>query len=198
MNKYIYIIISVIIFLALGASWVIEKANSSHSLNIIKPVPKFSFLNQNGDTFTDNELIGKISIVDFMFTNCPGPCPIMSNNMNEIYKDYKDVDRVQFISITVDPKNDNISKLKQYSDSYKVNDNRWQFLTSEINKIKDLKQNGFMLYAGELPQAHAIKFILVDHNGNIRQYYDGTDKASMAVLRKDIQFLLKENNLIEI
>ena len=198
MNKYIYIIISVIIFLALGASWVIEKANSSHSLNIIKPVPKFSFLNQNGDTFTDNELIGKISIVDFMFTNCPGPCPIMSNNMNEIYKDYKDVDRVQFISITVDPKNDNISKLKQYSDSYKVNDNRWQFLTSEINKIKDLKQNGFMLYAGELPQAHAIKFILVDYNGNIRQYYDGTDKASMAVLRKDIQFLLKENNLIEI
>lgn len=198
MNKYIYIIISVIIFLALGASWVIEKANSSHSLNIIKPVPKFSFLNQNGDTFTDNELIGKISIVDFMFTNCPGPCPIMSNNMNEIYKDYKDVDHVQFISITVDPKNDNISKLKQYSDSYKVNDNRWQFLTSEINKIKDLKQNGFMLYAGELPQAHAIKFILVDHNGNIRQYYDGTDKASMAVLRKDIQFLLKENNLIEI
>ena len=198
MNKYIYIIISVIIFLALGASWVIEKANSSHSLNIIKPVPKFSFLNQNGDTFTDDELIGKISIVDFMFTNCPGPCPIMSNNMNEIYKDYKDVDHVQFISITVDPKNDNISKLKQYSDSYKVNDNRWQFLTSEINKIKDLKQNGFMLYAGELPQAHAIKFILVDHNGNIRQYYDGTDKASMAVLRKDIQFLLKENNLIEI
>jgi len=198
MNKYIYIIISAILFLALGASWVIEKANSSHSLNIIKPVPKFSFLNQNGETFTENELIGKISIVDFIFTNCPGPCPIMSNNMNEIYKDYKEVDLVQFISITVDPKNDNISKLKQYSNSYKINDNRWQFLTSEINKIKDLKQNGFMLYAGELPQAHAIKFILVDHNGNIRQYYDGTDKASMAVLRKDIQFLLKENNLIEI
>ena len=197
MNKYIYIIISVILFLALGASWVIEKASSSHSLNIIKPVPEFSFLNQDGETFTDNELIGKISIVDFMFTYCPGPCPIMSNNMNEIYKDYKEVDRVQFISITVDPKNDNISKLKQYSNSYKVNDNRWQFLTSEINKIKNLKQNGFMLYAGELPQAHAIKFILVDHNGNIRQYYDGTDKASMAVLRKDIQFLLKESNLIE-
>ena len=197
MNKYIYIITSVILFLTLGASWVIEKANSSHSLNVIKPVPKFSFLNQNGEIFTENELIGKISIVDFMFTNCPGPCPIMSNNMNDIYKDYKEVDRVQFISITVDPKNDNISKLKQYSNSYKINDNRWQFLTSEINKIKDLKQNGFMLYAGELPQAHAIKFILVDHNGDIRQYYDGTDKASMAVLRKDIKFLLKESNLIE-
>tara|TARA_B100000886_G_scaffold334768_1_gene290807 strand:- start:1418 stop:1573 length:156 start_codon:yes stop_codon:yes gene_type:complete len=49
-----------------------------------------------------------------------------------------------------------------------------------------------MLYADNLPQGHAVKFILVDHNGIIRQYYDGTDKASIAVLRKDIKLLLKE------
>ena len=54
-----------------------------------------------------------------------------------------------------------------------------------------------MLYAGELPQAHAIKFILIDEKGNIRQYYDGTDDASMAVLRKDINLLLKEFKRIE-
>ena len=49
-----------------------------------------------------------------------------------------------------------------------------------------------MLYAGELPQGHAIKFILLDHNGNIRKYFDGTDDASQAVLRKDIAVLVKE------
>ena len=65
-------------------------------------------------------------------------------------------------------------------------------MTSQIDSIKDLKQNGFMLYADNLPQGHAVKFILIDHNGMIRQYYDGTDKASIAVLRKDIKLLLKE------
>ena len=188
---------TVLIVLALGASWVINKASSSRVLSKIKLVPEFSFTNQNGEIFTDRNLKNKISIIDFMFTNCPGPCPIMSNNMKELYDDYDGVAEVQFLSITVDPDNDNIERLKQYSNSYNVKDSRWQFLTSEIENIKNLKQNGFMLYAGELPQAHAIKFILIDHNGNIRQYYDGTDKASMSILRKDIQLLLKESNLIE-
>ena len=197
MNKYIYIGITIIIFLALGASWTIKKAGLSHSLKSIKQVPNFSLINQNGDSFTEKKLKNKISILDFMFTNCPGPCPIMSNNMSELYKSYGSVDQVQFISITVDPENDNTSQLKKYAESYGVYDERWQFLTSDIEKIKTLKQEGFMLYAGELPQAHAIKFILIDEKGNIRQYYDGTDDASMAVLRKDINLLLKEFKRIE-
>ena len=197
MNKYIYIGISTVIFLALGASWTIKKAGLSHSLKSIKQVPNFSLINQNGDSFTEKKLKNKISIVDFIFTNCPGPCPIMSNNMSELYKSYASVNQVQFISITVDPDNDNNSKLKKYAKSYGVYDKRWQFLTSDIKKIKTLKQEGFMLYAGELPQAHAIKFILIDEKGNIRQYYDGTDDASMAVLRKDINLLLKEFKRIE-
>tara|TARA_S200000501_G_C20754036_1_gene712966 strand:- start:15 stop:611 length:597 start_codon:yes stop_codon:yes gene_type:complete len=197
MNKYIYIGISTVIFLALGASWTIKKAGLSHSLKSIKQVPNFSLINQNGDSFTEKKLKNKISIVDFIFTNCPGPCPIMSNNMSELYKSYASVNQVQFISITVDPDNDNTSKLKKYAKSYGVYDKRWQFLTSDIKKIKTLKQEGFMLYAGELPQAHAIKFILIDEKGNIRQYYDGTDDASMAVLRKDINLLLKEFKRIE-
>ena len=197
MNKYIYIGISTVVFLALGASWTIKKAGLSHSLKSIKQVPNFSLINQNGDSFTEKKLKNKISIVDFIFTKCPGPCPIMSNNMSELYKSYASVNQVQFISITVDPDNDNTSKLKKYAKSYGVYDKRWQFLTSDIKKIKTLKQEGFMLYAGELPQAHAIKFILIDEKGNIRQYYDGTDDASMAVLRKDINLLLKEFKRIE-
>ena len=197
MNKYIYFGITTVIILALGASWTIKKADLSHSLKNIKQVPNFSLINQNGDSFTEKKLKNKISVLDFMFTNCPGPCPIMSNNMSELYKSYGSVDQVQFISITVDPENDNTSQLKKYAESYGVYDERWQFLTSEIEKIKTLKQEGFMLYAGELPQAHAIKFILIDEKGNIRQYYDGTDDASMAVLRKDINLLLKEFKRIE-
>ena len=49
-----------------------------------------------------------------------------------------------------------------------------------------------MLYAGELPQGHAIKFVLIDQDGNIRKYFDGTDEASLSVLRKDITNLVKE------
>jgi protein SCO1/2 len=112
--------------------------------------------------------------------------------MTDLYQEFRNVMEVQFVSVTVDPLIDSESKLKEYADFVGVDDDRWQFIRSDLESTKDLKQNGFMLYAGELPQGHAIKFVLIDQYGNIRKYFDGTDEASLAVLRKDITNLVKE------
>jgi protein SCO1/2 len=192
MNKNSLLILMSVILLGAGATWVIQKANSSHDLPVIKDVPSFLFKTQDGESFSENELKGKITVLDFMFTTCAGPCPIMTNNMAHLYQDYTNVEEVQFVSITVDPTVDNEEILKQYANANGVDDDRWQFLTSDIDAIKDLKKNGFMLYADELPRGHAIKFVLIDPKGRIRKYYDGTDKASIAVLRNDLNNLVKE------
>ena len=187
---YLYLLVFIVL-MGIGASWVIEKANASHEIPIIKKVPNFKFTNQNGDIFSHNELNDKITVLDFFFTNCPGPCPIMTYNMKSLYNDFSSSDDVQFVSITVDPENDNIKVLKNYADINGINDQRWQLLTSELSKIKSLKRDGFMLYADELPQGHAIKFILIDEHGNIRKYFDGTDEGSLSILKKDISNLVK-------
>lgn len=192
MNKNIIYGLICISLLGLGASWVIKKANSSYTISVIKDVPPFLFKTQDGKLFSEKEFRNKITVLDFMFTSCPGPCPIMTNNMIHLYQDYQKVDEVQFVSITVDPNIDSEEILKQYANAHGVNDSRWQFLTSDLEAIKDLKKNGFMLYADELPRGHAVKFVLIDRDGRIRKYYDGTDKASMAVLRKDLNHLVKE------
>ncbi len=192
MNRMIYFIMGAVILLGAGASWVIQKANSSYDIPILKPVPVFSFINQDGDPFTEKDLYDKITVLDFIFTSCPGPCPIMTQNMTGLYQDFDQVEEVQFVSITVDPDVDTQEILKQYAKINGVKDDRWQFITSSIEAIKDLKKNGFMLYAEELPRGHAIKFVLIDQNGQIRKYFDGTEEASMAVLRKDITNLVKE------
>ena len=192
MNRTIYFIMGAVILLGAGASWVIQKANSSYDIPILKPVPEFSFINQDGDPFTEKDLNNKITILDFIFTSCAGPCPIMTHNMTGLYRSFSQVEEVQFVSITVDPDVDTQDILKQYAKINGVNDGRWQFITSNIEAIKDLKKNGFMLYAEELPRGHAIKFVLIDQNGQIRKYFDGTEEASMAVLMKDITILVKE------
>ena len=65
MNKlYIYVLV-LMIFMGVGASWVIEKANASHEIPIIKKVPNFNFTNQNGETFSQNQLKNKITVLDF-------------------------------------------------------------------------------------------------------------------------------------
>ena len=192
MNRMIYFIMGAVILLGAGASWVIQKANLSYDIPILKPVPEFSFMNQDGDPFTEKDLNDKITILDFIFTSCAGPCPIMTHNMTGLYRSFSQVEEVQFVSITVDPDVDTQDILKQYAKINGVNDGRWQFITSNIEAIKDLKKNGFMLYAEELPRGHAIKFVLIDQNGQIRKYFDGTEDASMAVLMKDITNLVKE------
>ena len=192
MNKsYLYIFLCVLL-MGVGASWVINTANESHDIPIIKKVPNFNFINQNGEFFSDNHLKGKITVLDFFFTNCPGPCPIMTYNMKSLYDDFSNSEEVQFVSITVDPKNDNIEVLKNYAKINGITDERWQLLTSDLSNIKSLKREGFMLFADELPQGHAIKFILIDDNQNIRKYFDGTDEASLTILKKDITNLVRE------
>ena len=192
MNKlYLYIFLCLLL-MGIGASWVINTANESHDIPIIKKVPNFNFINQNGESFSDNHLKGKITVLDFFFTNCPGPCPIMTYNMKSLYDDFSNSEEVQFVSITVDPKNDNIEVLKNYAKINGITDERWQLLTSDLSNIKSLKREGFMLFADELPQGHAIKFILIDDNQNIRKYFDGTDEASLTILKKDITNLVRE------
>ena len=192
MNKILYIIVPGILFLAFGANWVIQKADRSHDIPIIKEVPHFIFHDQAGRLFSNERLANKITVLDFMFTSCTGPCPLMTSNMTDLYQEFRNVKEVQFVSVTVDPLIDSESKLKEYADFVGVDDDRWQFIRSDLESTKDLKQNGFMLYAGELPQGHAIKFVLIDQDGNIRKYFDGTDEASLAVLRNDITNLVKE------
>ena len=84
--------------------------------------------------------------------------------------------------------------LKQYALSNGVTDERWQFLTGEMDTIQSISQEGFLLFAESLPAGHAIKFVLIDHKGQIRKYYDGTDDTSMKTLQKDLDFFLKEIN----
>ena len=185
-------IFAAIVILFVGASWVIKVANSSHNIPIIKEIPNFSFIDQDGGEFDNRSFENKITVLDFIFTNCTGPCPTMALNMYDLYDNFRNVPEVQFISITVDPINDTSEKLKEYSQNIGVIDNRWKFLHSSMSEVKSLKQDGFLLYAGELPMGHAIKFILIDQDGKIRKYYDGTDEMSQKILNKDITILVNE------
>ena len=100
-----------ILFLGIGSSWVINKANESNSIPppVMKKIPDFNLINYDGKPFSRDSLLNKISVIDFIFTSCPGPCPIMSKNMKELYNQYKLHPDLQFISISVDPDYDNRS-----------------------------------------------------------------------------------------
>lgn len=181
------------VVLAVFAVIILRQAEESKSeLPIYGEVPEFTFVNQDGEPFGSADLIGKVSVVDFIFTRCKSACPIMAREMGELYTAFEDTDDLQFVSISVDPDHDTLAVLKAYAMANNVSDARWQFLHAPVDQVVELSEGGFMLAADKLPMGHSTKFALVDRNGRIRGYYNALEDKPMAVIRDQIVTLLKE------
>jgi len=141
--------------LALAALIVLNEARKSRAeMPVYGQLPDFSYIEQNGKQFGRADMLGKVSIVDFIFTRCQGPCPVMATKMGELYKLFSGTSRVQFISVTVDPENDSPDVLQAYAQRQGVNDSRWIFLNGPIDSVKNLSENGFKIAADDLPAGH--------------------------------------------
>jgi protein SCO1/2 len=189
--KGLYIGIVLSLLLSFMGLFVINLANESRSqLTRFAEIPEFEFFERDGSPFGKNNMLGKVNIVNFFFTNCQGPCPFMNSKVAELYKKYATSDKVQFVSISVDPERDSLPVLREYANSYGVKDKRWVFLRGELNKIHDLSEKGFLL-AGEFPNLHSIKLILVDATGYVRGYYSSYSEESLKVLTTHVKELIR-------
>lgn len=162
-------------------------------------VPYWTFTNQFGESVSQSDYDGKIYIVDFIFTTCPGICPIMTTQMSQLqFKlDKPGLNQIPFISYTVNPENDSAEVLLAYGKEHGADFERWTFLTGEKQKIYELGVLGYMVSTQEDALAeggflHSEKFILMDWNHTIRGFYNGTDINEISEMTDDIKILLKE------
>ncbi|MFL6594545.1 MAG: SCO family protein [Chthoniobacterales bacterium] len=159
-------------------------------------VPEFRLTNQNGQPFGSAELKGKIWIADFIFTSCPGPCPLISSRIAETQRPLEKSD-VHLVSFTVDPENDTPEVLRDYAQRLHAREGRWDFLTGPRDAIYGLTIHGFKLAVaadGDVPgqPVHSTKAVLVDRRGKIRGYYDITAPDGVTTLLADTNHLLRE------
>jgi cytochrome oxidase Cu insertion factor (SCO1/SenC/PrrC family) len=158
-------------------------------------VPTFQLTNQNGAPFGSAQLTGKIWIADFIFTSCPGPCPIISARMSELQKPLEKTD-VELVSFTVDPAKDTPAVLHDYAEKFQA-EPRWTFLTGAQSTIYELSRNGFKLAVSDGSDevgtpVHSTRLVLVDRHGEIRGYYDVTEADAITKLLADTNHLLRE------
>ena len=161
-------------------------------LPVLGQVPEFTLTERSGESFGRGDMLGKIGIVNFFFTSCPGICPITNGHMSEIYHALEGSDKVVQVSISVDPARDSLPALRTYAESWDVHDNRWVFVRGPIDTVARLCEQGFMLPAENLPMSHTTKFILVDTKGRIRGYYTGTEEAAVQTLLEHLRRLAGE------
>ncbi|HTF81120.1 MAG TPA: SCO family protein [Cytophagales bacterium] len=164
----------------------------------LQQIDFFAATDQNGKEYTSDSLEGKIYVVDYFFVTCPGICKKMSAQMQRLYTLYEEDTSIVLVSFTSKPEEDSIPVLNAYAKSMGIKKAaKWKLLHADRNVAYSLAKDEFAIL-NEQDEAdlfvHTERFALVDKNGHIRGYYDGTSPKDIDRMVKDIGLIKKEKN----
>lgn len=166
-------------------------------LEPVAPVPDFQLLDQNGKPFGLADLQGKIWVANFIFTRCKGPCPLISSRMAELHRMTGRADKdLELVTFSIDPEFDRPDVLAVHANTLGADSSKWKFLTGKREEIENLVVRGLLQPLAKEPDgtpAHSTRFVLVDRNGVLRGFQDGSDPEVVQKLLMDIGDLLREN-----
>jgi len=172
---------------------------------VVGAVPAFALLDQDGESFTREDLLAadKTYVVGFVFTRCPSTCPAVSRAMlmfqEQIARSKLD-DHVELITVTVDPEYDTPEVLADYAAELGADLDNWRFVTGEPEAIEGFVVDGFKLAVGEREEvepgvfdiAHSVKLALVDRFGNVRGYYSIDDEGLAELYHRTVRVIRVE------
>lgn len=142
--------------------------------------PEFALTDQAGAEVTLASLRGKTLLIDFIYTHCPGPCPILTGRHVQVQRELPPElrARVHFVSITVDPERDTPDALASYARARGADLAGWSFLTGESERVRDvLKRYGVFAQPSANPGEvdHVVVTLLVDAEGRVVKRLFGVD-----------------------
>jgi protein SCO1/2 len=192
-------------------SWGLSQAQS---LEVFGEAPSFALTDQLDRPVSSDELRGKVVVANFIYTNCPDICPLLSFHMMTLQERLRREQllggQVQLLSFTVDPARDTPAVLREYAERFQADPRAWRFLTGPEPEMVQLIEKRFFLAVqpirprgagqgerdhGEEPSEsyevmHSGRFALIDRQGRIRAWYDGREFELERVMR-DVRQLLR-------
>ena len=129
-------------------------------------------INQDGETvrFFDDVLKDKVVVINFIFTNCEGACPLITHKLTLVRDGLEGSigNPIQFVSLSLDPARDTPAAMKEFAKTHNADHDGWVFLTGKSenldNIIKrlgqftdDIEAHSTMMLAGNVNTAHWMK-----------------------------------------
>ena len=151
------------------------------SLEPGQTVPNFRLTNQNGKQVQLSQFRGKAVLLTFLFTQCPYPdkCPTIANKLkstNEVLDKVGLLNKVQVLSVTLDPDRDTPQMLKAYAQGYDKKRVNWDFLTGKAEAIEAVTSPlGVVYYDQNGTIQHNMKTVVIGPNGKLVRIFSGTE-----------------------
>ncbi|MGI9432041.1 MAG: SCO family protein [Myxococcota bacterium] len=156
-----------------------HRSRIANLLEAAEPAPDFALTDQAGAERTLASLRGKTVLLDFVYTSCPGPCPILTGTHVQVQKQVATelAGRVWFVSISLDPARDTPTALRQYAKARGADLLNWSFLTGDAETISGvLEDYGVGAVPGkDFEIDHLVVTFLIDGEGRIVERYLGLE-----------------------
>lgn len=182
----------ILVFFLSVKKWLVRK----DTISVVQP---FAFVNQDGKKVTDRDVEGKVYVVEYFFTTCPGICPTMNRNMRQVYDKFKGEEDFLILSHTCQPEVDSVAQLKHYADSMKVDTKKWMFLTGRKDSLYTMARTSYTiddpannLKSLEDDFMHTQFWALVNQKGEVKKIYDGLKPSEIREMENDIEKMLRK------
>jgi protein SCO1/2 len=143
------------------------------------PAADFTMTDQDGHPFTFSQLRGKIVVLDFIFTRCPGPCPLLSLKFSQLQQKLgtRLGKEVMLLSVSIDPRHDTPTILKEYAQRYSANLAGWKFLVGSTgDTIMTASAFGADYEANQDGVVdHRLVTCVIDREGIVVKEFSGTN-----------------------
>ncbi len=202
MKKWLIAVLAALMFLTACSAGAVEPMSRYGD-----EIQNFEVTNQNDETFTREDMDGKVWLLSFIFTNCATVCPPMSQNMTAVAQELeeKGIEDYGIMSFSVDPEVDTPAVLTEYASWYDIPENTdWQFLTGyDYSFIRGFAEDNFKTIVAPPPKGsnqvtHGTAFYLIDEDGTIIKDYAGVDsgdnKFPQAEVVSDVEKLVEQKD----
>ncbi len=166
---------------------------------IYHTIADFSLLNQDGDTVSWEKHKGKITLLNLFHAGNRGFAVDFANKAMEGFtKLYDKNTMLHFMSISMNPTEDDSAILTKYAKQISANTKKWDLLTGDSTQIYQLIHKGLFLDAikttkdGEAKFTYSNMFVLIDTQRRIRGYYEATNNEALSKLDDEIKVLIAE------
>lgn len=136
-------------------------------------------VDQFGMGFSLDKLQGKTLLLNFIYTNCPGPCPIQTAQLKTLQNQFSltDGDQLHLLSVSVDPGNDTPKRLQAYAKARGVTFEDWSFVTGPSTKIQQFIESfgAEVSVSSEGLLTHSLHMYLIGKDGDVWQAYESVD-----------------------
>ena len=94
----------------------------------------------NGKKIKLEELKGKVLVMVMIYTSCKTACPRLTMDMKEIESQvaHKNPEDLQYVLVSIDPKNDTPEKMKAFLKNNKIDNKQWVFLRGSEDNTREL------------------------------------------------------------